>query len=62
MYKSVRSSEGHDMSKVIVLIFTENFVFIIPFIMVMHCLCKDIKWVLGILCDNDCVIKRNTDS
>lgn len=43
------------------LIFIKNFVSIIPIIMIMHCLCKDITiWVLGILCDNDCVIKRNT--
>lgn len=45
------------------LIFIKSFVLIIPIIMIMHCLCKDMEiWVLGILCDNDCIIKRNTDS
>lgn len=43
-------------------IFIMNFVLIILIIMIMHCLCKDIIWVLGILCDNDCIIKRNTDN
>lgn len=62
LYKSVKWREGLDMSKEMVLIFTKSFVLISPIIMVMHCLCKDIKWVLGILCDNDCVIKRNSDS
>lgn len=54
-----KAMESLSVSEVM-LIFILNFVFI-PFITIMHCLCKDMPVLaLDILCDNDCIIKRNT--